>query len=242
MTEPTDPPPQFEVLIKASPERVWRALRDPELIRRWHGWHYDKEGGLDEEVRIIYQDGVTEDPDGLGFELSDHDRFSLHPTAEGTIVRVTRPPRSDTGEWAAYYEDINEGWQTFLEQLRFAVERHQLAERCTIVLDGTLHSGASVVDALDLSDVAMLPPGSPYRAAIPTGEEICGQVWARRSRQLAITVDDYGDGLLVLAEQPRSAHRPDGGALVVLTAYGIDDASFETLRARWSRWWASAAQ
>jgi uncharacterized protein YndB with AHSA1/START domain len=241
MTEPTDSPPQIEVTIKAPPELVWRALRDPELIRRWHGWHI-KDGGLDEEVRIIYQDGVTEDPDALEFELSDHDRFSLHPTAEGTIVRVTRGPRSDAGEWAAYYEDINEGWQTFLEQLRFAVERHELAERRTVMLDGTLRSRAPLVDALGLSEVAKLPPGAPYRAAIATGEQLSGRVWERRTNQLLLTVDAAGDGLLVLVEMPRAAHRPDGGVLVVLTAYGLDDAAFETLRARWSQWWASAGQ
>jgi hypothetical protein len=234
MTDP-DTPPEIEVTINAPPELVWRALRDPELLRRWHGWH---DGGLDEEIRVIYINEAIEDPAGFVLQLGDQDRFSLHPTAGGTIVRVTRPPRGGESEWAAYYDDITEGWQTFLEQLRFAVERHQLAERRTLHLDGTLPAKDSVIDALGLSDVATLPPGSPYRAALPTGEELGGQVWARRPKQLAITVDSYGDGLLVLAEQPRAAHRPDGGALVVLTAYGLDDAAFEAVRARWLRWWA----
>jgi uncharacterized protein YndB with AHSA1/START domain len=241
MTEP-DSPPQLEVTINAPPELVWRALRDPELLRRWHGWHYDEGDGLDGEIRVIYHTDVTEDPDGFVLKLGDQDRFSLHPTAGGTIVRITRAPRSDEGEWAAYYDDITEGWQTFLEQLRFAVERHQLAERRTLLLDGTLRSKGSIIDALGLSDVAKLPSGSPYQVSVPTGEELSGQVWARRPRQLAITVDSYGDGLLILAEQPRSEHRPDGGALVVLTAYGLDDAAFETVRTGWSRWFASAGQ
>jgi uncharacterized protein YndB with AHSA1/START domain len=242
MTEPTEQPPEIEVTIQAPPELVWRALRDPELLRRWHGWHGDTGGGLDDEVRIIYHTGVTEDPDRFILQLSDQDRFSLHPTAGGTVVRITRAPRSDEGEWAAYYDDITEGWQTFLEQLRFAIERHELAERRTLMLDGTLHSGASLVDALGLSDVASLPPGTGYRAVATAGEELSGQVWARRANQLLITVDGYGDGLLVLAEQPRAAHRPDGGALLVLTAYGLDGAAFEEVRARWSRWWPSVAE
>jgi uncharacterized protein YndB with AHSA1/START domain len=240
MTDP-DSPPQIEVTINAPPELVWRALRDPELLRRWHGWHMDG-SGLEDEIRVIYHTGAIEDPVGLVLQLGDQDRFSLHPTAGGTIVRITRPPRTDESEWAAYYDDITEGWQTFLEQLRFAVERHQLAERRTLVLDGSLRSKGTVIDALGLSDVATLPPGSPYRVSIQTGEEISGQVWARRQNQLAITVDGYGDGLLILAEQPRSAHRPDGGALVVLTAYGLEDAAFEKVQAGWSRWWASAGQ
>jgi Polyketide cyclase / dehydrase and lipid transport len=240
MNEP-DSPPQLEVTINAPPEQVWRALRDPELLRRWHGWHTDDDA-LDEEVRVIYHNESTEDPAGFVLQLGDQDRFSLHPTDGGTVVRVTRPPRTDAGEWAAYYDDITEGWQTFIEQLRFAIERHQLAERRTLHLDGTLRSKGSIIAALGLSDVAALPPGSPYRAAIPTGEELTGQVWARRVHQLAVTVDGYGDGLLILAEQPRAQHRPDGGALVVLTAYGLDGAAFEKVRAGWSRWWASASQ
>jgi uncharacterized protein YndB with AHSA1/START domain len=241
MTEPTDPTPELEVTIQAPPEQVWRALRDPELIRRWHGWHMN-DGGLDEEIRVIYHTGVTEDPDRLVLELADGDRFSLHPTAEGTVVRVTRAPRSDEGEWAAYYDDITEGWQTFLEQLRFAVERHGLAERRTVILDGTPRPGSSLVEMLGLSDVAALAPGARYRAAVATGEELSGQVWSRRSHQLALTVDAAGDGLLVLAEMPRAAHRPDGGAMVVLTAYGLDEATFDLMRARWSQWWSGATR
>lgn len=240
MTEP-DSPPQLEVTINAPPELVWRALRDPELLRRWHGWHTDDDG-LDEEVRVIYLNEAIEDVAEFVLQLGDQDRFSLHPTAGGTIVRITRPPRSNEGEWAAYYDDITEGWQTFLEQLRFAVERHELADRRTLMLDGTLGSNGSVIDALGLSDVATQPPGSPYRVSIPTGEELTGQVWARLPHQLAITVDSYGDGLLILADQPRAEYRPEGGGMMVLTAYGLDDAAFESVRSRWSRWWASAGQ
>jgi hypothetical protein len=230
---------RVEVTVAASPEEVWRALRDPELIRRWHGWHMP-DGGLDEEVRVIYQTGVTEDPDGFVLEVSGGDRFSLHPTDGDTVVRVTRAPRGADPDWEAYYDDITEGWRTFLEQLRFAVERHALAPRRTLMLEGRLADAGSLVEALGLSDVAALAPGSRYRAAV-TGEELTGEVWARSARQLALTVDGFGDGLLVLAEQPVTEHRPEGGALLVLTTYGLDDAGFERMRVHWSRWWAVAS-
>jgi hypothetical protein len=238
MSDPGSPP-QIEVTIAAPPELVWRALREPELLRRWHGWH---EGGLDEEIRIIYLNEAIEDPVGFVLQLGEQDRFSLHPTTGGTIVRVTRPPRGGESEWEAYYDDIVEGWQTFLEQLRFAIERHELADRRTIMHSGTLRAKDPIVDALGLSDVATLPPGSPYQASIQTGEKLSGQVWARRPNQLALTVDSYGDGLLILAEQPVVEHRPEGGAMMVLTAYGLDDPAFEQVRDGWSRWWADAVQ
>jgi hypothetical protein len=243
MTDPTDPTdptgvPRIEVTVAASPEVVWQALRDPELIRRWHGWDMP-DGGLAEEVRVIYKTGVTEDPDALVLEISGGDRFSLHPADGGTVVRVTRAPRGTNPDWAAYYDDITEGWRTFLEQLRFAVERHGLAERRTVILEGQLAGPRSLVEALGLSEVVGLAPGARYRAAAATGEELAGQVWARSPHQLTLTVDGVGDGLLVLAEQPATEHRPEGGALLVLTTYGLDDAEFDKVRERWSQWWAA---
>jgi hypothetical protein len=62
-------------------------------------------------------------------------------------------------------------------------------------------------------------------------------VWARGERQLVLTVDGWGDGLLVLAEQPVTPHRPNGGAMVLLTTYGQGADEFEALTARWTAWW-----
>jgi hypothetical protein len=170
-------------------------------------------------------------------DVGGGDRFSLHPVPGGTLVRITRAPRGSDPEWEAYYDDITAGWRTFLEQLRFALERHDLAERRTIVFDGRLAEPRSLADALGLAEAAALPPGAPYRAPATTGEELSGEVWSRSPGQVALTVDGFGGGLLVLAEQPRGAHRPEGGALVLLTAYGLDDAAFARVEARWTSWW-----
>ena len=241
MTEHTGTP-RIEVTVAAPPEVVWPALRDPELIRRWHGWHYgadgERGGGLDDEIRVIYATGVTEDPAARVLQLGDGDRFSLHPAdGGGTVVRVTRAPRGADPEWAAYYDDITEGWWTFLTQLKFAIERHQLAPRRTLLLHGPVPATGALADELGLSDVADQPPGTEYRAKAATGEELSGSVFARSGSQLALTVDSAGDGLLILAVQPRSEHRPDGAGMLLLTGYGLDDAGFDALRNRWSGWW-----
>ena len=87
----------------------------------------------------------------------------------------------------------------------------------------------------------MLPVGAPYRATAATGDLLTGTVWARAASQLALTVDGWGDGLLVLAEQPVTPHRPDGGAMALLTTYGQDDAGFAALTSRWNAWWEKVA-
>ncbi|GII89332.1 hypothetical protein Ssi03_73220 [Sphaerisporangium siamense] len=233
MTEPT-PPPRVEVTVAAPVEDVWAALRDPGLLRRWHGWHYD---GLDDEIRQIYLTDVTEDAGARVLRLGDGDRFSLHGTEGGTVVRLTRGPIGANPDWDAYYDDITQGWRVFLWQLRFAVERHGLAPRRTLHLEGSLDVPGSPAEALGLGEAAALPPGSPYKAESAAGGTLSGEVWASGPDGLLITVDRFGDGLAVLAPQPRTAYRPDGGTLVVLTAYDMDDAAFAAVEERWTSWW-----
>ena len=227
--------PVFEVTVAAPADAVWAALRDPDLIRRWHGWDIEE---LAEEIRTIYFNGVREDPDARTLEIAGGDRFTLHERpGEGTLVRITRAPHGSDPEWDDYYEDINEGWWTFLQQLRFAVERHALAERRTALYQGRLAEPRPAVDAAGLGATAALPVGAPYRATAACGDELTGTVWARAPRQLVLTVDGWGNGLLVLAEQPVNPHRPAGGTMLLLTTYGLDGAAFDALGARWAAWW-----
>jgi hypothetical protein len=166
------------------------------------------------------------------------DRFSLHPSDGGTIVRVTRSPRGLDPEWDVYYDDITEGWTTFLHQLRFAVERHGLAERRTLVLEGILPDQREpFARVLGLGEVAGQAVGERYRANLIPGDEFAETVYARTDNQLLLTVDALGDGLLVVAQQPGNPHRPDGGALAVLTAYDTDTDDFAALEHRWTTWW-----
>ncbi|WP_020665923.1 SRPBCC family protein [Amycolatopsis nigrescens] len=235
MTEAADPPP-IEVTISAPPEEIWRALREPELIRRWHGWHYD---GLDEEVRQIFVDGVTEDPEARTFVAGGNDRFSLHPAGSGgTTVRITRGPRGTDPDWDAYYDDITEGWRTFLLQLRFGLERHAMAERRTLFLNDALAApGRKLVDHLGLAEAGEQPVGTRYRVALPTGDEFQGELYFSSEHQRIFTVDGLGDGLLVVAHQPIAEHRPMPAGLIVLTAYDVAENRFAELEQRWRSWW-----
>jgi len=227
--------PRIEVTIAAPIEDVWQALRDPELIRRWHGWHVD---GLDEEIRMIFVDGVVEEHGAYTLVSGGGDLFSLHPAPGGVLVRITRAPLG-TNPWDAYYDDITEGWTTFLHQLRFGLERHGLAPRQTLILDGALAvPETTLIEALGLTEVAELPVGARYRADLAPGDLVEGAVYARAPHQLLLTVDGLGDGLLVVAQQLPAAHRPNGGVMGLLTAY-IGAADFAEVEQRWGKWWES---
>ncbi|MGC4944439.1 hypothetical protein [Kribbella sp. DT2] len=96
--------PRIVVTVAAPVEAVREALRDKEKIRHWHGWEYEgAEGGLDQEIDVIYfNDSTRDDPD-----------------------------------WDAYYyDDVTEGWTTFLHQLRFALDRHRDEPRRTLFYSG----------------------------------------------------------------------------------------------------------
>lgn len=227
--------PVIEVTIVAGADEVWRALRDPDLIRRWHGWQFD---GLDDEVRLIYFDNASADPDRYTLVVDGGDRFTLHPVDGGTVVRITRAPLGSNPEWDAYYDDINEGWTMFLRHLRFGLERHALAERRTILLRGAAPE-VPVLAALGLAEAADLPVGTRYRATGPTGDVLAGEVYAQTGRQWMFTVDGLGDGLLIIARQPAAPNRPDGRSMVLLTGYGLGEDEFAAVERRWTAWWES---
>jgi hypothetical protein len=111
-----------EVVIAASADAVWRALREPSEIRRWFGWDYD---GLDDEIQFIFLGEATADADERVLDMGVGGAIALEDRGDATAVRVTRA----TGEG---YDDVNEGWITFVQQLRFYLERHPGRERRTV--------------------------------------------------------------------------------------------------------------
>lgn len=132
------PRPVIEVTIAAPVGAVWASLRDPALIRRWHGWHYE---GLDDEVALIFgTEGADDDAHVL--QANAGDRFEVEAVEGGSRVRITRAAFVPGDEWSAYYDDITDGWVSFLNQLRFMHEQHPDAERRTVFLMGRGRPGA----------------------------------------------------------------------------------------------------
>ena len=72
----------------------------------------------------------------------DHDRRRLavrgsrRATPAAPSCASPWPRRPPAPSWDAFYDDIREGWTTFVHQLHFALEQHPGAERRTLQLDG----------------------------------------------------------------------------------------------------------
>src|SRR5439155_5234158 len=189
------------------------------------------------EIDLIYRQHATETEPGHTLHLGDGTTFTLHDTGAGaTLIRMVRAPRGENSEWDDYYEDINEGWVTFLHQLRFALERHAGVDRRTLFFSGTPGPAGEPRVALGLDRIAG-GPGDRYRAEL-VGEPVSGQVWFRSTRQTGLSVDGWGDGLMIVGTAPPSPNRPHPHAMAVLTTYGLHDKEFEELGERWQSWWA----
>lgn len=228
----TDERPQIVVTVAAPVEAVWDAMRDKDKIRHWHGWEYEgTQGGLDGEIDLIYFTEVTADSDGRILTLGDGDRFVVEPFEGGSRITLTRAAYGDNPDWDAYYDDITEGWITFLHQLRFAVEHHPGDTRRTL-----FYSGTGAVSPIAELGIALQPAGTSYDLEL-IGEQAKGQVWFTSEHQVGLTVDGWGNGLLILSHVPPSEKKPEGASMAVLSLYGASDR--EAVDQRWKAWWES---
>ncbi|WP_347109599.1 SRPBCC domain-containing protein [Paenarthrobacter sp. S56] len=224
----------LSVVVNADAQQVWTMLREPSLVAQWHGWEADE---LADEIKQIYFDpNVVEGPDHTSLTVHGGDEFELHPVSGGTEVKVTRAALDHDSEWAQWDEDITQGWLTFLNQLRFALERHPHGKRRTHFV--SVSGPGSAIEKLGLGD---LPPvGDEYSLTLSTGEAISGKVWFKSRHQVGVTVHGYaehGDGLLIVAEQlPIPEKRPDGGALVIASTYDLGAHTLADIRASWDKW------
>jgi uncharacterized protein YndB with AHSA1/START domain len=217
------------VTVAAPVEAVWAALRDKEKIRHWHGWEYEgTEGGLDEEIDLIYLTDTVEE--GTTLTLGGGDRFEVEAIEGGSRVTLTRAPRGADPKWEAYYDDITEGWTTFLNQLGFALEHHRSELRRTL-----FYSGTGPVSPITELGIDIEPAGTSYQLDL-IGEQVKGQVWYVSEHQVGLTVDAWGNGLLVLSYIPPGEKKPDGATMAILSLYG--DTDRDELDSRWKTWWA----
>ncbi|MGQ0846633.1 MAG: SRPBCC family protein [Sporichthyaceae bacterium] len=233
----TNPDTTFEMLLPRPVEAVWLTFRDPELVKRWYGWEFD---GLEEEVKAFFVDGAVVDRDAGTIHIGGH-LFTFTPQDSNTHVRVERrQPAFGAGseaDWTQDYDDIEEGWISFLQQCRFHLARHPQERRRTIHRAGAARSAIPMPlgDLLGLSDAFRTPAGEPYVSDAGPGDHLEGEVWYRTGLQLGVTVDAWGDGLLILSHSP-SAKEPFSLVSLTLTTYGMADEAFADLERRWTKW------
>jgi uncharacterized protein YndB with AHSA1/START domain len=122
-------PVLFEIVIAAPADTVWRAMRDRNEIRRWFGWDHE---GFDAEVDFIFFGDVDTDDAAHTLDFGPMGRLALEDRGDQTAVTFARAAPDGRDSWDGVYDDVNEGWLSFTQQLRFMLERHPNQDRETV--------------------------------------------------------------------------------------------------------------
>lgn len=224
--------PVATVVLPLDLKECWPYFREPALVREWHGWEYD---GLDAEIDQIYG-GATIGEDHRTINVETH-FFNFCDADGGTRVEVHRSPLAEDSPWVEHLPEIDEGWTSFLQQLRFKLDRHRSDARRTVFYAGSPEDPTiAPVQWLGLGQVGLQEPGARYGATVGPGDGLTGTVWFESANQVGVTVDAWGDGLLIASNGPRPGP-PYTQGQAILTTYGLADAERQDLIDRWSAWW-----
>jgi uncharacterized protein YndB with AHSA1/START domain len=204
--------------LAAGRETVWRALTDPDELRRWFGWDYP---GLEHEIRFIFLEHAAHtEPDRI--DMRDGQAIELTDRGGGTVVRAVRPGPDPPGDEP--YDGMREGWRAFFVQLAHLLERAPGQDRRTLYLTGQ---------------------GSPQAVADRLGRAVDGPPVAASRFGRAVLVPGEGpaagSGVLAVldAREPLDASGPARMTLTV-SAHGVDGAAWAAIEGRWTAWWAEA--
>lgn len=217
----------IQVRLPVSLEDAWAHLHDPNLVRRWFGWDYEE---LDQEIDLIFVQSPRVDTEARSIvwdQGSAHgNAFELAAADGGTSLRVMSRTDRDDPDWADHFDEIDDGWVQFVQQLRFALSRHHGEDRRTLTLSTDVRRAASLAKT-GLGAVAGTPVGERYEATLGMGDSISGEVWCLADTHFAVTIDELGDALLMVTPKR-----------VVLSVYGDARSRLDELGPRWSAWWA----
>ncbi|GHA26833.1 hypothetical protein GCM10007989_23310 [Devosia pacifica] len=228
-----------ETVVEASLDQVWAAVREPTHLRNWFGWEAES---LDAEIAHIFIETATVDSDrhSVTFEAYETiaDSLELEPTEAGaTMVRIVRH-NAPAIDWTSGFDELNEGWVSFLQQLRLLLDLHHDEDRQTLYRSGIVAEGESPPSrALGIDALHDKPPGAEFSITLPWGEPLSGTIWHRTAFQTGLWVPALGDGLLIVMDKPKSPRRQEGGGGLLMSCFGLEAETFADLAGRWSAWW-----
>ena len=225
-----------EILVAAPIDVVWKALREPAEVAKWFGWDYPN---LVPDIDMMWGNIKVDEKNRRLYDDDQPDRFEVEPVGDQTIVRVIRSAPATDASWRGIYDDVFEGWMTFMNQLKFALENHAGEKRATLFLNGRAKEAGvpHPIDALGLSSLWVVPVGDRYNVKTKAGDTLSGTVYYRSANQIGLTVDSFGEGLLIASVRPKTEKSHHGGGSILLTTYGQSEAALKALRERWSQWW-----
>jgi len=215
-------PYEVAVAVAAGRDEVWESVTQPAVLHQWFGWDYD---GLDAEIKQIFVDQATLlAPERMGW--ADGSYLEVSGDDDRAVVRVAREGAGPSGP--DRYDAIEEGWRSFLIQLRYLLDQRPSGRRRTLYLTG---------ETTGRQALALAEGGADGRA--DGGGEGRAE-WQPAGPRVAWILDAAGDLVVVAGRVPLD--RPSAARMeVTVSTYGLDDAAFERRREEWTKRWAPVA-
>ena len=223
--------------ISADPGTVWKALTDPEELKRWFPLDARVEPGGGGRVWLSWGPGaegeapihIWDEPRRFGWteeypgEGSTPVRMMVDFHVEGkrgrTVVRLVQSGFGASADWDEMYDALKDGWTYFLFNLKHYLERHAGSPRRMVwarrKTDRTRDDQWSrLVGAGTLVEVEDLRPDADCRLVLDSAW--AGTVLSSRTGyHLAATVPELNEGLLLV--ELEGAH-----VGVWLSTYGLE--------------------
>jgi uncharacterized protein YndB with AHSA1/START domain len=219
---------EVEVDVRVEPERIWRALTEPDQIAQWFGWDAET---LAEEIQFIFFEHAEPDAARFRLEFDGPGEQYLETAVSGgnSVVRAVNrgdgpggqlggaSAEADAGEAEAGGSDaIEQGWIAFLHQLKRYVESHSSDPRRTLYLTGA-------------------GPAGEIAAAVD--RRLPGELWFSGTYTRVYGTGDFGPGLAVLYTSAPLGSEDEEGATLTLSTWGLSDSDFFELTSDWLGWW-----
>ncbi len=207
----------FTITIEAPPEEVWRAITEGEKIQQWFAPQASVEPGLGGTVLLSWGPGmegkapITIWEPGRRFGWTEHGEtanpriveFIVEGEGGWTQLRLVHSGFGAGAEFDSEYDSTHGGWLTFLDALRYLVERKGGASgrhdcRLAMLKVAPSEFWAKLTASLGLSGQEW-KPGALYEAGVPGGGRFSGSVWASVKPGYALLrVNELDDSLLGL--------------------------------------------
>lgn len=132
------------LFIRATPERVFRALTDPSELEKWFASHAEMDLRPGGALKFTWREGqeaegaflIVDPPHRLSFRWQMDENLGettvtieLTPEGAGTQLRLVETGWGNGDDWDRLYNAVEPGWSFFLGQLVAWLEEGSAGER-----------------------------------------------------------------------------------------------------------------
>jgi uncharacterized protein YndB with AHSA1/START domain len=243
---------EVAVQVDAPVDAVWRAITDPEEIRRWFPLDARGDGGtVGGLVEVTWGDDAGWGLRVAGAQPGRHLRLheaepppegqplpviDIHLSDEGggTAVRLVHSGFGSGEEWGAYLDGLDAGWGYFLRNLKVYLERHPDRPRVMAWARPAVRGSRDAIWSAILGvygvDPAGLAPGADGCPVTLGGSVHPGHVEAAvPGRTLGVRLPGLDHAILFVEVESEGEK---GRVGIWLSTYGMDDA--DVARLQWA--------